>query len=71
MKEASTQTRSEGHRALAQRQKRGPFRGFANVPALRRQQAYYGVLFVVPGLIIYLIFMIYPFLNTIYLSFTD
>src|ERR687886_2778012 len=66
MKEVGTQTEGGGQ-ALAQRRKRG----FASVPALRRQQAYYGVLFVIPGLIIYMIFMIYPFLNTIYLSFTD
>jgi len=71
MKEASTQTRSEGDAAPAQRQKRRPLGGFANVSPLRRQQASYGVLFVIPGLIIYLIFMIYPFFNTIYLSFTD
>jgi raffinose/stachyose/melibiose transport system permease protein len=73
MKEASTRTRTEGDaaQALAQRQKRSPLGGFAKVPALRRQQAYYGVLFVVPGLIIYLLFMLYPFLYTIYLSFTN
>jgi raffinose/stachyose/melibiose transport system permease protein len=73
MKDASTQTRTEDGtaQALAQRQKRSPLRGFAKVPALRRQQAYYGILFVIPGLVIYLIFMIYPFLNTIYLSFTN
>jgi raffinose/stachyose/melibiose transport system permease protein len=73
MKEANAQTRKEGDAAQvpAQRQKRGRLGGFASVPALRRQQAYYGALFVVPGLIIYLVFMIYPFLNTIYLSFTD
>jgi ABC-type sugar transport system permease subunit len=32
---------------------------------------YYAILFLAPGLAIYLIFMLYPFLNTIYLSFTD
>ncbi len=66
MKEAGTQTEGGGQ-ALAPRRKRG----FASVPALRRQQAYYGALFVVPGLIVYLIFMVYPFLDTIYLSFTN
>lgn len=71
MEQDSTQTTAEGNAALAERQKRGRLGGFASVPALRRQQAYYGVLFVVPGLLIYLIFMVYPFLNTIYLSFTD
>jgi ABC-type sugar transport system permease subunit len=32
---------------------------------------YYAILFLAPGLAIYLVFMLYPFLNTIYLSFTD
>jgi len=39
--------------------------------ALRRQQAYYAILFILPGLAVYLIFMVYPFLNTIYLSLTN
>ena len=53
------------------RRKRGGFGRFASVPALRRQQAYYGALFVVPGLVIYTVFMIFPFLSTVYLSFTN
>jgi ABC-type sugar transport system permease subunit len=32
---------------------------------------YYAILFVAPGLAIYSVFMLYPFLNTIYLSFTN
>ncbi len=71
MKEVSTQTEDDATQELASQQKRGLFGRFAQVPALRRQQAYYGVLFIVPGLIIYLVFMIYPLLNTIYLSFTN
>jgi len=38
---------------------------------VRRQQARYAVLFIAPGLLVYLVFMIYPFLNTVYLSFTN
>src|SRR4028119_2039469 len=70
MSRASTPTRTEGNtkRSPDPRRKR---RGFAGVPALRRQQAYYGALFVVPGLLIYTVFMIFPFLATIYLSFTN
>jgi raffinose/stachyose/melibiose transport system permease protein len=45
--------------------------GSAGVPAVRRQQTRYAVLFIAPALLIYLVFMIYPFLNTIYLSFTN
>jgi raffinose/stachyose/melibiose transport system permease protein len=73
MKEVSNSTRTEGEgaQALAPQQKRGFVGRLTHVPALRRQQAYYGVLFVIPGLLIYLVFMIYPFLNTIYLSFTN
>jgi ABC-type sugar transport system permease subunit len=41
------------------------------VPDLHREKAVYGALFVIPALLIYLVFMIYPFLNTIYLSFTN
>jgi raffinose/stachyose/melibiose transport system permease protein len=53
------------------RRKRELSGGSAGVPAVRRQQARYAVLFIAPGLIIYLVFMIYPFLNTVYLSFTN
>jgi raffinose/stachyose/melibiose transport system permease protein len=69
MTQASTQTK--GDAARAPRKKRDLTGGSAGVPAVRRQQAYYAVLFIAPGLLIYLIFMIYPFLNTIYLSFTN
>jgi raffinose/stachyose/melibiose transport system permease protein len=70
MKEG-TRTRTEGDAVPAPRQKRGLVRRFANVPALQRQQTYYGILFIIPGLLIYLVFMAYPFLSTIYLSFTN
>src|SRR5215207_813524 len=55
----------------ARRRRRDLIAGSAGVPAVRRQQARYAVLFIAPALLIYLIFMIYPFLNTIYLSFTN
>lgn len=57
--------------APSRRRKRDITGGSVGVPAVRRQQSRYAVLFIVPGLLIYLIFMIYPFLNTVYLSFTD
>jgi raffinose/stachyose/melibiose transport system permease protein len=57
--------------AAARRRRRDLVAGSAGVPAVRRQQARYAVLFVAPALLIYLVFMIYPFLNTIYLSFTN
>ena len=63
------QTRTEG--VQAPRQKRGFVERFLNVPPLRRQQVYYAMLFISPGLAVYLVFMLYPFLNTIYLSFTN
>jgi raffinose/stachyose/melibiose transport system permease protein len=66
-----TRTESDAARRPDARRKRGRFGGFASVPALRRSQAYYGALFVVPGLLIYTVFMIFPFLATIYLSFTN
>jgi raffinose/stachyose/melibiose transport system permease protein len=69
MERASTQTK--GARAPVTRKKRDLSGGSAGVPAVRRQQAYYAVLFICPALLIYLAFMIYPFLNTIYLSFTN
>jgi multiple sugar transport system permease protein len=65
------QTRTEGVAGQVPRQKRGVIGRFANMSTLRRQQAYYAILFIVPGLAVYLIFMVYPFLNTIYLSFTN
>jgi raffinose/stachyose/melibiose transport system permease protein len=57
--------------AAARRRRRDLVAGSAGVPAVRRQQTRYAVLFVAPALLIYLVFMIYPFLNTIYLSFTN
>jgi raffinose/stachyose/melibiose transport system permease protein len=57
--------------APARRRRRELMAGSAGVPAVRRQQARYAVLFVAPAMLIYLVFMIYPFLNTIYLSFTN
>jgi ABC-type sugar transport system permease subunit len=73
MKEVTTPTRTEGAGAWdpAARQKRGRFGRLLDVPSLHREKAVYGALFVVPALLIYLVFMIYPFLNTIYLSFTN
>ena len=67
----TTPTQGDAARSPEPRRKRGRFGRFASVPALRRQQAYYGALFVVPGLLIYTVFMIFPFLATIYLSFTN
>jgi raffinose/stachyose/melibiose transport system permease protein len=64
-------TDTKGGAAPARRRKRDLSGGSAGVPAVRRQQARYAVLFVAPALLIYLVFMIYPFLNTIYLSFTN
>jgi len=73
MKEVTTPTRTEGEAARdpVARQKGGRFGRLVAVPELHREKALYGVLFVVPALLIYLVFMIYPFLNTIYLSFTN
>jgi raffinose/stachyose/melibiose transport system permease protein len=66
------ETQSKGDtRAPVRRRKRDLYRGSAGVPVVRRQQARYAVLFVAPALLIYLVFMIYPFLNTIYFSFTN
>ena len=63
------QTQSEAGRVP--RQKRGVVERYVYVPPLRRQQMYYAILFISPALAIYLVFMLYPFLNTIYLSFTN
>ncbi len=73
MSQAGTPTRTESDAARTPEppKKRGRFGGFGSVPALRRQQAYYGALFVVPGLLIYTVFMLFPFFATIYLSFTN
>jgi raffinose/stachyose/melibiose transport system permease protein len=64
-------TETKGARAPTRRRKQVFQAGSAGVPAVRRQQRRYAVMFIVPGLLIYLVFMLYPFLNTIYLSFTD
>ncbi len=69
MEGAGTQTK--GAQAPATRRKRDLSGGSAGIPAVRRQQARYAVLFIAPGLLVYLVFMIYPFLNTVYLSFTN
>jgi ABC-type sugar transport system permease subunit len=66
---ASTQTK--GAQAPVKRKKRYLSGGSAGVQAVRRQQARYAVLFIAPALLVYLVFMIYPFLNTVYLSFTN
>jgi raffinose/stachyose/melibiose transport system permease protein len=55
-------------RAAPSRRKRGIT---GHQSALRRQQMRYAILFLAPGLAIYLVFMVYPFLYTIYLSFTN
>jgi raffinose/stachyose/melibiose transport system permease protein len=68
---AGASTQKGGAQAPATRKRRDLAGGSAGVPAVRRQQARYAILFVAPGLLIYLAFMIYPFLNTIYLSFTN
>ncbi len=65
------QTRTQSDAAQVPRQKRGFIERYLSVPPLRRPQMYYAILFVAPGLAIYLVFMLYPFLNTIYLSFTN
>src|SRR5919202_879129 len=64
------QTRAGGDaaRAAPPRQKRG---ATGHASALQRQQTRYAILFIAPGLAIYLSFMVYPFLNTIYLSLTN
>jgi ABC-type sugar transport system permease subunit len=61
----------EGGAAQVPRQKRGVIERYLYVPPLRRQQLYYAILFISPGLAIYLVFMLLPFVNTIYLSFTN
>ena len=63
------QTQSEAGRVP--RQKRGVVERYMYVPPLKRQQMYYAILFISPALALYLVFMLYPFINTIYLSFTN
>jgi raffinose/stachyose/melibiose transport system permease protein len=63
------QTRAgDGAAQAPPRQKQG---ATGHESALRRQQMKYAILFIAPGLAIYLIFMVYPFLNTAYLSLTN
>ena len=73
MSQADTPTRKESDAARTpdSPRKRNRFGRLASVPALHRTQAYYGALFVVPGLLIYTVFMLFPFFATIYLSFTN
>src|SRR5688572_26700134 len=63
-----TRAGDEATRETPPRQKQGAT-GYESV--LRRQQMKYAILFIAPGLAIYLIFMVYPFLNTAYLSLTN
>ena len=63
-----TRTQDGAARAAPSVSKRG---ATGHESALRRQQAKYAVLFIAPGLAVYLVFMVYPFLNTIYLSMTN
>lgn len=57
--------------AQAPPRKRGLAGQFGGQSALRRQQVPYAILFIAPALIVYLVFMVFPFLYTIYLSFTN
>jgi raffinose/stachyose/melibiose transport system permease protein len=63
-----TRTGDDAAREAPPPQKRG---ATGHESALRRQQLRYAILFIAPGLAVYLIFMVYPFLNTIYLSLTN
>jgi raffinose/stachyose/melibiose transport system permease protein len=66
------QTRAEDDAARAAlRRKRGLVGRSGHASSLRRQQSRYAILFIAPGLAVYLLFMVYPFLNTIYLSLTN
>ncbi|MDQ3590697.1 MAG: sugar ABC transporter permease [Chloroflexota bacterium] len=63
-----TRAGDDAARAAPPRQKQG---ATGHESALRRQQMKYAILFIAPGLAVYLIFMVYPFLNTAYLSLTN
>ncbi len=69
----STRTRPKGGTAQTPvpRRKRGFLGRALDLPALHRQQRYNAIFFILPGLLVYLAFMVYPFLDTIYLSFTN
>lgn len=62
--------KDETVQASASRQERNVIRRFTRSLAQRHGQAYYGILFILPGLVVYLLFMIYPFFNTMYSSLT-
>lgn len=61
----------EGGATRVTRPKRGFVERHLYVPPLRRQQLYYAIVFISPALALYLVFMLYPFLTTIYLSLTN
>src|SRR5829696_8109850 len=63
-----TRAGDDATRAAPPRQKQG---ATGHESALRRQQMKYAILFIAPGLAVYLVFMVYPFLNTAYLSLTN
>ena len=65
------QTRAEGDAARRHPAKAGLAVRPGHAASLRRQQSRYAILFIAPGLAVYLVFMVYPFLNTIYLSLTN
>jgi raffinose/stachyose/melibiose transport system permease protein len=57
--------------AASSRQKQATTGRSGHQSELRRQQMRYAILFLAPGLAVYLVFMVYPFLYTIYLSLTN
>jgi raffinose/stachyose/melibiose transport system permease protein len=61
----------EGRAPRAAPGKRGFVERHLYVPPLRRQQVYWAIAFISPALILYMVFMLYPFLTTIYLGFTN
>lgn len=61
----------EGGATRATRHKRSFAERHLYVPPIRRQQLYYAIMFISPALVLYLVFMLYPFINTIYLSLTN
>jgi len=63
-----TRAGDDATRAAPPQQKQG---ATGHESALRRQQMKYAILFIAPGLAVYLVFMVYPFLNTAYLSLTN
>lgn len=65
------QARVEGAAGREARHKRGFVERHLYVPPLYRQQVYWAIAFISPALVLYLVFMLYPFLTTIYLGFTN